>query len=41
MFRLKAWDKDGNMDVTTVGVTDLVKPDSEVDIDRNDNDDEE
>ncbi|PMG16217.1 hypothetical protein BCU98_13965 [Vibrio splendidus] len=41
MFRLKAWDKDGNMDVTTVGVTDLVKPDSEVEIDRNDNDDEE
>ena len=41
MFRLKAWDKDGNMDVTTVSVTDLVKPDSEVDIDRNDNDDEE
>ncbi len=41
MFRLKAWDKDGNMDVTTVGVTDLVRPDSEVSIDQNDNDDEE
>lgn len=35
-FRFKAWDKDGNMDVTSVGVVDLVKPDSEVDIDRND-----
>lgn len=41
LFRLKAWDKDGNMDVTTVGVTDLVRPDAEVDIDRNDNEDEE
>lgn len=34
-FRFKAWDKDGNMDVTTIGIIDLVKPDSEVDIDRN------
>ena len=35
-FRFKAWDKDGNMDITTVGVIDLVRPDSEIDIDRND-----
>nr|WP_047043102.1 hypothetical protein [Vibrio mexicanus] len=36
LFRFKAWDKDGNMDVTTVGVMDLVEGDSEVEIDRND-----
>lgn len=39
-FRFKAWDKDGNMDITTIGVMDLVNPDSEVDIDRNDSEDE-
>ncbi|WP_208640343.1 hypothetical protein [Vibrio aquaticus] len=39
-FRFKAWDKDGNMDITTIGVMDLVNPNSEVDIDRNDSEDE-
>ncbi len=40
-FRLKAWDKDGNMDVTTIGVMDLVKPDSDtVEIERNDGQEE-
>ncbi|MEL7293627.1 MAG: hypothetical protein AAGJ67_17115, partial [Pseudomonadota bacterium] len=34
-FRFKAWDQDDNMDITTIGVIDLVRPDSEVDIDRN------
>ncbi|MGF1719525.1 hypothetical protein L4D20_05675 [Vibrio kyushuensis] len=34
-FRLKVWDKDGNLDVTTVGVMDLVRADSEVSIDKN------
>ncbi|MCG9751281.1 hypothetical protein L1D54_12370 [Vibrio brasiliensis] len=34
-FRFKAWDKDDNMDITTIGVIDLVRPDSEVDIERN------
>ncbi|WP_367989645.1 hypothetical protein AB2S62_20755 [Vibrio sp. NTOU-M3] len=34
-FRFKAWDKDGNMDVTTIGVMDLVRPDSEVELERN------
>ncbi|MEF1288447.1 hypothetical protein [Vibrio sp. M260118] len=38
-FRFKAWDKDDNMDVTTIGIADLVNPDSEVDIDRNDSED--
>ena len=39
-FRLKAWDKDGNMDMTTIGVIDLVKADSEVELDRNDSEDD-
>ncbi|MFM2586994.1 hypothetical protein [Vibrio sp. TBV020] len=39
-FRFKAWDKDGNMDVTTIGVMDLVTADSEVELDRNDSEDE-
>ena len=38
LFRLKAWDKDGNMDVTTIGVVDLVHSDKEVVIDKNKND---
>ncbi len=41
LFRLKAFDKDGNMDVTTVGVIDLVEPDSEVDIDKNDGEEDQ
>ncbi len=41
-FRLKVWDADGNLDVTTVGVTDLVSPNSNdnVEIDRNQNEQE-
>ncbi|EMN7355361.1 TPA: hypothetical protein ACMD2S_002230 [Vibrio parahaemolyticus] len=41
LFRLKAFDKDGNMDVTSVGVIDLVEPDSEVDIDKNDGEEDQ
>lgn len=41
LFRLKAFDKDGNMDVTSVGVIDLVDPDSEVDIDKNDGEEDQ
>ncbi len=41
LFRLKAFDKEGNMDVTTVGVIDLVEPDSEVDIDKNDGEEDQ
>ncbi|MGY3571266.1 hypothetical protein [Vibrio paucivorans] len=40
LFRLKVWDKDGNFDVTTVGVMDMVKPDSEVELDRNENEED-
>ncbi|PSW65369.1 hypothetical protein C0W88_09875 [Photobacterium leiognathi subsp. mandapamensis] len=39
IFRLKVWDKDGNMDVSTLGVTDLVHADKQVEIDKLDNDD--
>ncbi|TFH92577.1 hypothetical protein [Vibrio ouci] len=39
-FRFKAWDKDGNMDVTTIGVMDLVTQDSEIELDRNDSEDD-
>ncbi len=35
LFRLKAWDASNNMDVTSVGVVDLVRPDKEVSIDKN------
>lgn len=35
LFRLKVWDKAGNMDVTTVGVVDLVRPNKDLDIDKN------
>ena len=35
IFRLKAWDEQGNMDTTTLGVVDLVRPDKEVSIDKN------
>ncbi|KGY13041.1 hypothetical protein NM22_06030 [Vibrio tubiashii] len=38
-FRFKAWDKEDNMDVTTIGIADLVNPDSEVEVDRNDSED--
>lgn len=37
LFRLKVWDRDGNMDVTTVGVLDLVRPDKDLSIDKNTN----
>ncbi|MBL4831168.1 MAG: hypothetical protein JKY55_14950 [Aliivibrio sp.] len=38
LFRLKAWDKDGNIDITTLGVVDLVAAGKEVSIRKNDND---
>lgn len=40
LFRLKVWDKDGNMDVTTIGVVDTVRPDKELSIDKNSNESE-
>jgi len=41
LFRLKAWDQDGNMDVTSVGVIDLVRPDKESSIDKNESEEEQ
>lgn len=32
MFRLKAWDVDGNIDITTTGILDLVKTESDFDL---------
>ncbi|MGF1870474.1 hypothetical protein [Photobacterium indicum] len=40
LFRLKVWDKDGNMDISTIGVADMVKPTKEVDIDKFDDEDD-
>lgn len=37
LFRLKVWDKDGNMDVTSIGVVDLVRPNKDLSIDKNSN----
>ncbi|OEF30233.1 hypothetical protein A1QC_00040 [Vibrio rumoiensis 1S-45] len=39
IYRLKAWDKDGNMDVTNIGAIDLVRPNKQVDIDKNESED--
>ncbi len=41
LFRLKAWDEQGNMDVTTLGVADLVRPNKNQSIDKNSNDEDE
>lgn len=40
IYRLKAWDKDGNMDITNLGVIDLVHPNKQVDIEKNDSEDQ-
>ncbi|AGH80909.1 hypothetical protein PCNPT3_04835 [Psychromonas sp. CNPT3] len=40
LFRLKVWDKDNNMDITTLGVIDLVNGDKQVSIDKNTNDED-
>lgn len=34
LFRLKLWDKDGNMDVTSLGVTDLIRASQEVEMEK-------
>ncbi len=41
LFRLKVWDQSGNMDVTSVGVIDLVRPDKESSIDKNEGEEEQ
>ncbi|WP_094751845.1 hypothetical protein [Psychromonas sp. CD1] len=38
LFRLKVWDKDNNMDVTTLGVIDLVNVDKKISLNKNTND---
>ncbi|EHN68625.1 hypothetical protein [Aliivibrio fischeri] len=40
LFRLKVWDKDGNMDVTSLGVIDLVRSNKDLSIDKNINDED-
>ncbi|AQS38509.1 hypothetical protein Sps_03379 [Shewanella psychrophila] len=34
LFRLKLWDKDGNMDVTSIGVTDLIRASQGVEMEK-------
>ncbi|OQY41277.1 MAG: hypothetical protein B6227_05645 [Fusobacteriia bacterium 4572_74] len=40
IFRLKAWDADGNIDITTTGVVDLVKIKSDFDLEKFTDDDD-